>query len=61
MSILHKAKNYVEILFKDKLSSVYFYHNFIHTAYTVNKAEEIMKILLFLKKIRKKYCGLMVS
>ncbi|MGU3373352.1 Pycsar system effector family protein [Chryseobacterium sp. M5A1_1a] len=42
MSILHKAKNYVEILFKDKLSSVYFYHNFIHTAYTVNKAEEIM-------------------
>ncbi|MDR3023693.1 Pycsar system effector family protein [Chryseobacterium sp.] len=43
MSILQKAKNYVEILFKDKLSSVYFYHNFIHTAYTVNKAEEIMK------------------
>lgn len=43
MSILHKAKNHVEILFKDKLSSVYFYHNFIHTAYTVNKAEEIMK------------------
>lgn len=43
MSILHKAKNYVEILFKDKLSSVYFYHNFIHTAYTVNKAKEIMK------------------
>ncbi|WP_343687970.1 Pycsar system effector family protein [Chryseobacterium gleum] len=43
MNILDKAKNYVEILFKDKLSSVYFYHNFIHTAYTVNKAEEIMK------------------
>ncbi|WP_370898885.1 Pycsar system effector family protein [Chryseobacterium gossypii] len=43
MSILHKAKNYVETLFKDKLSSVYFYHNFIHTTYTVNKAEEIMK------------------
>lgn len=43
MDILHKAKNYVEILFKDKLSSVYFYHNFIHTTYTVNKAEEIMK------------------
>ncbi|MBP2619051.1 Pycsar system effector family protein [Chryseobacterium jejuense] len=43
MSILDNAKNYVEILFKDKLSSVYFYHNFIHTAYTVNKAEEIMK------------------
>ncbi|VFA43571.1 Pycsar system effector family protein [Chryseobacterium indologenes] len=43
MSILDKAENYVEILFKDKLSSVYFYHNFIHTAYTVNKAEEIMK------------------
>lgn len=43
MSILDKAKNYVEILFKDKLSSVYFYHNFIHTAYTVNKAEEIMR------------------
>lgn len=43
MSILHKAKDYVEILFKDKLSSVYFYHNFIHTTYTVNKAEEIMK------------------
>jgi predicted metal-dependent HD superfamily phosphohydrolase len=43
MSILQKAKNYVEILFKDKLSSVYFYHNFIHTTYTVNKAEEIMR------------------
>lgn len=43
MSILQKAKEYVEILFKDKLSSVYFYHNFIHTTYTVNKAEEIMK------------------
>ncbi|MDC8106676.1 MULTISPECIES: Pycsar system effector family protein [Chryseobacterium] len=43
MDILQKAKNYVENLFKDKLSSVYFYHNFIHTTYTVNKAEEIMK------------------
>ncbi|MBK1895420.1 Pycsar system effector family protein [Chryseobacterium paridis] len=43
MDILQKAKNYVEILFKDKLSSVYFYHNFIHTTYTVNKAEEIMR------------------
>ncbi|WP_076445874.1 Pycsar system effector family protein [Chryseobacterium sp. RU37D] len=43
MSILQKAKDYVEILFKDKLSLVYFYHNFIHTTYTVNKAEEIMK------------------
>ncbi|MBB4808143.1 putative metal-dependent HD superfamily phosphohydrolase [Chryseobacterium defluvii] len=43
MDILHKAKDYVESLFKDKLSSVYFYHNFIHTTYTVNKAEEIMK------------------
>lgn len=43
MDILYKAKNYVESLFKDKLSSVYFYHNFIHTTYTVNKAEEIMK------------------
>ncbi|MEN4761849.1 Pycsar system effector family protein [Chryseobacterium sp. C39-AII1] len=43
MSILQKAKDYVEILFKDKLSSVYFYHNFIHTTYTVNKAEEIMR------------------
>jgi len=43
MSILQKAKDYVEILFKDKLSSVYFYHNFIHTTYTINKAEEILK------------------
>jgi len=43
MSILDKAKDYVENLFKDKLSSVYFYHNFIHTTYTVNKAEEIIK------------------
>ncbi|KFF27427.1 Pycsar system effector family protein [Chryseobacterium vrystaatense] len=43
MGILHKAKDYVEILFKDKLSSVYFYHNFIHTTFTVNKAEEIMR------------------
>jgi len=42
MNILQKAKDYVEILFKDKLSSVYFYHNFIHTTYTVNKAEEIL-------------------
>jgi predicted metal-dependent HD superfamily phosphohydrolase len=43
MDILQKAKDYVETLFKDKLSSVYFYHNFIHTTFTVNKAEEIMK------------------
>lgn len=43
MSILQKAKDYVETLFKDKLSSVYFYHNFIHTTFTVNKAEEIMR------------------
>ena len=43
MNILHKAKDYVESLFKDKLSSVYFYHNFIHTTFTVNKAEEILK------------------
>ncbi|MBL1223322.1 HD domain-containing protein [Chryseobacterium sp. L7] len=43
MGILHKAKDYVENLFKDKLSSVYFYHNFIHTTYTVNKAEEIIR------------------
>ncbi|MCD0479694.1 DUF5706 domain-containing protein [Chryseobacterium sp. LC2016-29] len=43
MSILNKAKNYVENLFKDKLSSVYFYHNFIHTTYAVQKADEIIK------------------
>lgn len=43
MSILHKAKDYVENLFKDKLSSVYFYHNFIHTTFAVQKAEEIME------------------
>lgn len=43
MDILQKAKDYVETLFKDKLSSVYFYHNFIHTTFTVNKAEEILK------------------
>jgi len=43
MTILHKAKDYVESLFKDKLSSVYFYHNFIHTTFTVNKAEEILR------------------
>lgn len=43
MSILDKAKNYVENLFKDKLSSVYFYHNFIHTTYAVQKADEIIK------------------
>ncbi|GEN77785.1 Pycsar system effector family protein [Chryseobacterium hagamense] len=43
MTILHKAKDYVETLFKDKLSSVYFYHNFIHTTFTVNKAEEILR------------------
>lgn len=42
MSILNKAKDYVENLFKDKLSSVYFYHNFIHTTYTVNKGQEII-------------------
>lgn len=43
MGILSKAKDYVENLFKDKLSSVYFYHNFIHTTFAVQKAEEIMK------------------
>lgn len=43
MNILKKAKDYVETLFKDKLSSVYSYHNFIHTTFTVNKAEEILK------------------
>ncbi|WP_265429893.1 Pycsar system effector family protein [Chryseobacterium sp. YIM B08800] len=43
MSTLDKAKNYVENLFKDKLSSVYFYHNFIHTTYAVQKADEIIK------------------
>ena len=43
MNILDKAKNYVESLFKDKLSSVYFYHNFIHTSFAVQKAEEIIK------------------
>lgn len=43
MNILQKAKDYVETLFKDKLSSVYFYHNFIHTTFTVNKAEEILR------------------
>jgi len=43
MSILDKAKKYVEHLFKDKLSSVYFYHNFIHTTYAVQKADEIIK------------------
>lgn len=43
MNILDKAKNYVENLFKDKLSSVYFYHNFIHTTYAVQKADEIIK------------------
>lgn len=43
MNILNKAKVYVENLFKDKLSSVYFYHNFIHTTSAVNKAEEIIK------------------
>lgn len=43
MNILDKAKNHVESLFKDKLSSVYFYHNFIHTSFAVQKAEEIIK------------------
>lgn len=43
MITLDKAKNYVENLFKDKLSSVYFYHNFIHTTYAVQKADEIIK------------------
>ena len=43
MSILDNAKNYVENLFKDKLSSVYYYHNFIHTTYAVQKADEIIK------------------
>lgn len=43
MNTLDKAKNYVENLFKDKLSSVYFYHNFIHTTYAVQKADEIIK------------------
>ncbi|CAD7801720.1 hypothetical protein CHRY9390_00818 [Chryseobacterium aquaeductus] len=42
MTILERAKNHVESLFKDKLSSVYFYHNFIHTTFAVQKAEEII-------------------
>lgn len=54
MSILDKAKDYVENLFKDKLSSVYFYHNFIHTTYTVNKAEEIIKYTLISDKDKEK-------
>jgi len=43
MSVLHKAKDYVENLFKDKLSPVYSYHNLYHTTFAVQKAEEIMK------------------
>ena len=43
MSLLPIAKNYVENLFKDKLSSIYLYHNFIHTTHVVNKAMEIIQ------------------
>jgi len=54
MNILDKAKNYVESLFKDKLSSVYFYHNFIHTSFAVQKAEEIIKHSAISEKEREK-------
>ncbi|KQR93570.1 phosphohydrolase [Chryseobacterium sp. Leaf180] len=42
MSILERAEKHVENLLKDKLSDVYFYHNFNHTAHAVEKAEEIL-------------------
>lgn len=42
MSILPTARNYVENLFKDKLSSIYLYHNFLHTTNAVNRAQEII-------------------
>lgn len=41
--MLNKARNFVEHLFKDKLSSEYLYHNFVHTSEVVEKAEEILK------------------
>lgn len=42
MSIVSTAKSYVENLFKDKLSSIYLYHNFLHTVITLNRATEII-------------------
>lgn len=42
MSIVSTAKSYVEKLFKDKLSSIYLYHNFLHTVITLNRATEII-------------------
>jgi hypothetical protein len=61
MNILQKAKDYVETLFKDKLSSVYSYHNFIHTTFTVNKAEEILKNTPVSEEDQEKYSGSLVS
>lgn len=43
MSIISSANIYVEKLFKDKLSSIYLYHNFLHTTIALNKAKEILE------------------
>lgn len=42
MGLSGLARDYVEQLFKDKLSEVYLYHNFIHTAFVVSRAQEII-------------------
>lgn len=42
MSIVNQASLYVEQLFKDKLSSAYLYHNFVHTQNVVATIEAII-------------------
>ncbi len=42
MSLTDQARDFVEKLFKDKLSENYLYHNFVHTTFVVNRAKEII-------------------
>lgn len=42
MSLTDQARDYVENLFKDKLSDSYLYHNFSHTRFAVSRAKEIL-------------------
>lgn len=41
MDLLQKAEQYIFVLFKDKLSAQYIYHDFSHTLRVVNAAEEL--------------------
>ncbi|WP_306349983.1 Pycsar system effector family protein [Flavobacterium sp. '19STA2R22 D10 B1'] len=43
MNITQKAEDYVFLLFKDKLSEAYTYHNFNHTLRVVQSVSELLK------------------